>query len=62
METGILWLPAKPTVDSSEIDPANDVLGIKLEELKIRMRQYYAEIQKVPDINTKMLSEIISQI
>ena len=62
METGKLWLPTKPTVDPSEIDPANDVLGIKLEELKIRMRQYYAEIQKVPDINTKMFSEIISQI
>ena len=62
METGKLWLPTKPTVDPSEIDPANDVLGIKLEELKIRMRKYYSEIQKVPDINTKMFSEIISQI
>ena len=62
METGKLWMPTKPTVNPSELDPDNDVLGIKLEELKIRMRQYYSELQKLSDMNTKMFSELISQI
>jgi hypothetical protein len=44
------------------LDNTNDPYGLKLEDRKIKLRQYYSEKQQAINRRPKMLAELISLI
>ena len=63
MTTFKLWEPEKPEDPTDEeLEKTNDPYGLKLENHKIKLRQYYSEKQQAINLRPKMFAELISLI
>ena len=63
MTTFKLWEPEKPEDPTDEeLEKTNDPYGRKLENHKIKLRQYFSEKQQAINLRPKMFAELISLI